>query len=282
MLNENLQQAGLDFKVVSKEVHLPGEKVIDSIPVQGRRIDSHFATVREDTQDVLGVVGSRYEIIQNAEALGIADFMEGEFKFARAIDNGRIVSLSIDIGQFRIADDDLNKRVFLRTSHDGSCAVEARMQVLRLVCTNGLVAWRNRSVVKIRHTRSYQAKISEARRVLGIADEYYKQLDGAFNRMVNTPLNATERQGFLDNLIGKPDASKKRDCITPVRERILTALHSPDLASHRDNAWGMYNAIAAYVDHTRGENSSEDKQYAMRNWGTGFELKNKAFELLTV
>ncbi len=282
MLKENLQSAKLDFRVVSKRIHLPSESMVDDIPIQGKRIETHFATARADTGDVLGIVGSRYQIIQNAEALGIADFLDGDFKSATAVDNGRIVSVEIDIGKFRIAGDNLNKRVFLRTSHDGSCAVEARMQVFRLICSNGLMGWKNRSVVKIRHTQSYQAKMYEARRVLGIADEYYKQLDGAFNKMVETPLTTADQTVFLDKLIGKPDASKKRDCISPIRERIVTALHGDDLTAHRSDAWGMYNAVAAYVDHKRGENSDDDKQYAMRNWGTGFELKNKAFELLTV
>ncbi|MBA7572523.1 hypothetical protein ES708_14306 [subsurface metagenome] len=283
MLTERLHESKLDFRVVSKRIYLSGTNTIDDIPVQGQRIESHFATVREDTGDVLGIVGNRYEIIQNAEALGIADFMDGDFKHARAVDNGAIVSVALDIGNFRIGDDELNKRLFLRTSHNGSCAVEVRMQVLRVVCTNGLVAWRNKSVVKIRHTKSYQQKLAEARRVLGIADEYYKKLNVDFQRLIETPLYPEQQQGFLDKLIGKPDASKKRDCITPTRERILSRLHtSPDLANHRNNAWGMYNAVAAYVDHQRGAHSSEDNQYAMRNWGTGYELKNKAFDLLMV
>lgn len=281
-----LQQKKLDYGVVSKPICLKGTQQIDGIPVVGSEIESHVATVRQDTGAVLGIVGNKYRIIQNVEAFGIADHLDGDVKSAQAIDGGRIVAVTMDIGRVDLNDDpdeDLRKQIFLRTSHDGSCSLEARIQVLRIICTNGLTAWHKKAVVKIRHTESYQDKIREARRILGIAGDFYRKLSGAFNRMIETPITAQGQKDFLDKLIGEADPNKKRDCITPVRERILHLLHhSRDLRKHQHNAWGLYNATTAYVDHIRGQNSSADNQFAMRNWGTGYDLKNKAFDLLTV
>ena len=62
---EAIIAAGLDYSVKLKPLHT----VINHkrIPVDG-----HFATVR-DNGAVLGVVGSRYEVLQNKDAFGFFD-----------------------------------------------------------------------------------------------------------------------------------------------------------------------------------------------------------------
>lgn len=281
-VQDRLQLNGLDFKVEKRPVYLKGKNEVDGIPVIGDEIDNYFATVRTDTDQVLGIVKDRYKVIQNAEALGIVDFFDGELHKSREIDNGRQISVSLDIGNLDIGGDDLKKRFHVRTSHDGSCGLEVKFQVFRMVCKNGLFGWRDKSAVSIRHTESYKEKISEARRVLDIAEEYYKRLELAFNRMIETPLTHQDRENILDKLIGKKSDTAQKDRITPIRDRINIVLAtSRDLQNHLNNAWGFYNAIAAYVDHDRIKTSADEKRYVSQTWGSGSELKQKAFEILS-
>ena len=63
-----LVMAGLDWKVVQKELHTE-----DEIPVPG-----YYANVRSSDGKVLGVVSEKYSIVQNSEAFAFTDELLGE------------------------------------------------------------------------------------------------------------------------------------------------------------------------------------------------------------
>ena len=66
---EAIEAAGLGYTVE----RLPLKTDDPELPVKG-----HFATVRTDTREVLGVVGSRYLPIQNKDAFATFDALVGE------------------------------------------------------------------------------------------------------------------------------------------------------------------------------------------------------------
>ena len=69
---EALVAGRLDWRVNVQKIHAES----------GASIPTHFATVREDTGNVLGVVKGRYHVVQNAE---LADFLGGIFGQASAV-----------------------------------------------------------------------------------------------------------------------------------------------------------------------------------------------------
>ena len=56
-------EAGLDFEVEKQQLLLP----------DGRDAKGAFATIRMDTNKQLGLVGSRYTVLQNKDAFGFFD-----------------------------------------------------------------------------------------------------------------------------------------------------------------------------------------------------------------
>jgi len=66
---EAIQEAGLNFTVQKFRL----QTATNNLPVE-----THYATVRTDTMEVLGVVGSRYEPIQNKDAFRTFDALVGE------------------------------------------------------------------------------------------------------------------------------------------------------------------------------------------------------------
>jgi hypothetical protein len=68
---EAIQAAGLDYTVAKRPMKaiIHGHRYSD--------VPDHFATVRMDTGDVLGVVGNRYQPIQNQTALSFFDPLVG-------------------------------------------------------------------------------------------------------------------------------------------------------------------------------------------------------------
>ena len=66
---EAIEAAGLGFTV---------ERAILKTEILNLPVPDHYATVRKDTMEVLGVVGSRYVPIQNKDAFSVFDSLVGE------------------------------------------------------------------------------------------------------------------------------------------------------------------------------------------------------------
>src|SRR3989442_13133039 len=77
----------------------------------------------------------------------------------------------------------------LRNGHDGGLAVTVSVAPFRLACLNGMLlplpgaqrTW------KARHTARIEAKLTDARRTLGIAWRYYDELEEIGGRVVREP-----------------------------------------------------------------------------------------------
>ena len=79
---EALAAAGLDWNVIQKVICTE-----DGIPVEGFR-----ANIRESDGRILGVVTSRYQVVQNEEAFAFTDSLLGEgvtYETAGSLQNGR-------------------------------------------------------------------------------------------------------------------------------------------------------------------------------------------------
>jgi hypothetical protein len=64
-----LKFAGLNFMVEKRELFTLHKNTNSS----ELKIPEYFATIRTDTQNILGVVGKQYEVVQNADAFAFFD-----------------------------------------------------------------------------------------------------------------------------------------------------------------------------------------------------------------
>ncbi|MGP0102088.1 MAG: DUF932 domain-containing protein [Solirubrobacteraceae bacterium] len=142
-------------------------------------ISGFFATVRQDTREVLGIVGERYRIVQNDEAFAFIDGLLGSsihFETAGSLHGGRRVWVLATLpDHVEVGGDDVRPYVLLMNSHDGSTAVIAATTPVRVVCQNTL-NWGLRSAQQkfsIRHTEAVTQRVHEARRVLDLSIDYY-------------------------------------------------------------------------------------------------------------
>ena len=115
-------------------------------------IPGFYATVRQDTREVLGIVGERYRLVQNHEAFTFIDQLLGSsinFETAGSLHGGRRVWVLATLpDHVEVGGDDVRPYVLLMNSHDGSTAVVAATTPIRVVCQNTLnwgLATRGRS-----------------------------------------------------------------------------------------------------------------------------------------
>lgn len=109
-----------------------------------------FATVRQDTREVLGIVGERYRLVQNHEAFTFIDQLLGSaihFETAGSLHGGhRVWVLATLPHHVEVGGDDVRPYVLLMNSHDGSTTVVAATTPIRVVTpSTGVCPTRGRS-----------------------------------------------------------------------------------------------------------------------------------------
>jgi len=277
---EAIQAAQLDFRVQLK----PVKTVINRKRII---VPNTFATVRTDTGDVLGVVGSRYEPIQNKDAFAFFDSLVGSdeamYNTAGVLGKGeRIWILAKLPGYIKVGKQDIvNKYLLLTNSHDGSAVVRAKLTPVRVVCSNTLsVALSgNEQEVRIRHTANAIHKLEQAHKLLGLTNSLYTQLDTIFNRMALRKVTEKQLMDYVKALIpANPDATfQTRN--ENIREAILELHESGQGAEmNRGTVWSAFNAVTEFADHV--QHSKDVSKHLKSIWfGGGEKLKLKAFEL---
>lgn len=169
-------------------------------------IPDAFATVRADTGAVLGVVGERYRVAQNVEAVRFLDSLIGSdlhFETAGSLHAGRRVwALARLPKHINVGGDPTAMHVLVTNSHDGSSAVQAAVTPVRVVCQNTLT-WglsRAKRTNSIRHTEQLQTRLIEARRVLELTVDYAQQFKALGDELALAPFGERQLQKVLDEL----------------------------------------------------------------------------------
>jgi phage/plasmid-like protein (TIGR03299 family) len=278
---EAIAAAGLDYIVATKPLKavLRTKKYVD--------VDNHFATVRIDTGDVLGIVGCRYKPIQNSDAFSFFDSLVGSdeaiYHTAGSLGRGERIWLLAKLpGHIRVHGGDIvEKYLLLTNSHDGSMLVRAKLTPIRVVCQNTLTAALEgpEQEVRIRHTPSASTKLEQAHKLLGLTNVLYSQLDEIFKNMALRSISAEDLIAFVNRLVpaASPENPTKRTA--NIREKILE-LHEVGKGSDlsKGTLWGAYNAVTEYTDHVLC--SSQPERHLNSVWfGGGEKLKERAFKM---
>ncbi len=276
---EAIQAAGLDFRVVKKNLRT----TTPDLSVVG-----HYATVRTDNLQVLGVVGSRYEPIQNRDAFTTFDALVGEgeaiYHTAGVLGKGERIWILAKLPDYiRVNGNDLVEKFLLLTnSHDGSGPVRVKLTPIRVVCENTLtVALDGREQeVRIRHTAQAESRLKQAHEILGLTNQLYVELDQIFNGMSKKPITPIMLTDYLKKVFPDPPNQEQSTRITILKDKVVELTENGIGAEMaKGTLWGAYNAVTELVDHFR-RTTADDMAGLKSMWfGSGERLKKKAFEV---
>ena len=292
-----LELAGLGWAVTLEPVYVSdgnGGRV---------EIEKWRATVRSDKPAgdparALGCVGARYEPIQNVEAFAMADELVGEggarYESAGSLKGGRRVWLLAKLpASTDVQGDQLAQYLLLTNAHDGTRAMECLLTPVRVVCWNTLSLALRRGAqhrVKLRHTRNVRDKIGEARRVLGLAGEYFQEHAQTMGELAQYRVDDAFRDAYLKALIPDPNGDASPTRARKARVQVGSLFHGSQFGQAepalRGNAYGLLNAVSAFVDHyrtvrtTKGSTRAENRMESIL-YGSGSQLRDKAFGLLS-
>lgn len=264
-------------------------------------VPDFFATIRTDTEQVLGVVGNDYEVVQNVKAFDFFDSIVGGkdgilYETAGALgENGARIFITAKLPDYiRVGKDDLIENyLFLTTSHDGYSSITAAFTPIRICCNNTLNAALKGAVnsVKIRHTASAHDKLKQAHHLLGISNLLANELEEVFNhwskiritdsavkRLVQVAMAPNKE--VLQNLQnGKHEelSSNFNNLVSSVMDYHFTSSTQQE-ATTKGTLYGCYNAVTGYFQNVRNYRDEESKLNSIM-FGTGLQRSQTAFNL---
>lgn len=251
-----------------------------------REVKGQFATVRTDTNSVLGVVGSRYEIIQNTEAFAFFDTIIGEghasYETAGALGNGEVVFITAKLPTKLIVNkEDIDKYLLFTMAHDGSGSIQIMFTPIRVVCNNTLSAAiaGNTNKVSIRHTKNAQSKIDEAHKILGISGAQADKYERAFTDFSKTAISDEAFMDYVDAVFDFADDEEDRS--TKANNKRDTILEYYEVGVGQEGiqgtVWGAYNAVTGYLQNTQAIRS-EDTFFKNTFFKTDANIRGKAMQ----
>lgn len=248
------------------------------LPDSYTSVKSNFMVVRNNpfdkTQnDVLGIVGDRYNVIQNEELFSFGDSIldgGGVWETAGSIKKGTVVfgALSIDreiVLDKEGANDKTKTYLLLNTSHDGSVAIQASITPVRVVCQNTLnLALRSvKQSFKIRHTQSAEGKVAAAREALGVTFAYMDKFEKSAQALYQTAMTDAEFIKIVSTIYPKPEKDAKGS-MKKWENKLITVqdiLASATNKNIQGTAWAGLNALTERLDWyrtARGGNSENN------------------------
>lgn len=218
-----------------------------------------YKVTRRDPADhtkrnVLGVVGERYNVLQNEELFDFGDLLldGGRWETAGSIKNGTQVFGSLALERETVLDptgvsDKVNNYLLVSTGHDGSLAVQVSVTPVRVVCANTLgFALRGvKQSFRLRHTQSLSGRVQQARESLELAGKYIDEFDKAMTVLIESEMNRDQFDKMITLAYPKPDADVRGSMAkwATKRDSLFDLLDSPTNRDIANTYWGGLNAM---------------------------------------
>lgn len=229
-------------------------------------VPKQYAVVRDNpiitgTQDVLGVVGEQYSVMQNealAELLNnIVDESGAHFETAGAIHGGRKVFLTMKMPEHISVGgvDPVNNYLAVLTSHDGSLSTTMLITPVRIVCQNTMnLAFREASnSFKVRHTSGGPKQLlRQARNIIEFNSGYMDTFALEAERLLDTEMTQTQFNQMIEEAFGAPEDAPQTTITRTDNKLDQMAELFNDSKTHaevRGTAWAGLNALTEWADH---------------------------------
>ena len=276
-LNEVKRKAGMDWLVKRSRVRY-GEG-----PTQ-RTMDDMHVLFRSDTKEPLGVVSSKYNIVQPAECLEFfSDILSANgfrMNTAGTMFGGKRFWAMASIGEGAniLGNDHVNGFLLLSTSADGTLATTAKFTTIRVVCNNTLsmaLSSKSAADVKISHRTKFDA--DQAKDRLGIVRGKFGEFIHAAKRLAVTTVAKQQAADMTAKLLVDAKAVTKDDVSDSAGFKSIMRLFQAGKGNHGETAWDWVNGVTEYVDHVQRA-KSDSHRMANSMFGKGDALKTLAFE----
>lgn len=289
-VEEAIKQAGLDWRVLERPIYLgpdaPADNATPSDAVtldkawyenpaqrEGLQITSHKALLRATDGALLGVVGNRYQPLQNSEAFNFFNpFVEQglvDLETAGSLRDGKriwiLARIKGDSDISIVGDDVVRKFILLSNSHDGTLAVRVGFTPVRVVCANTLAIAHHdgeSSLIRLRHSRSLLQNLDALRDTINLANQSFEATAEQYRALAQRQINAADLHKYVKIVLGH-EKTEDKDLSTRAENQIAEVVslfesgRGNNLPGVRGTVWAAYNAVTEYLTHEAGKDAQK-------------------------
>lgn len=253
------------------------------------KVEGNFASYRTDTNHIFGVVGSRYEVVQNHEAFDFFDSIIGEgnaaYETAGALGNGEKIFITAKLpNKLIVKKEDIDKYLLLTMAHDGSGSIQAMFTPIRVVCNNTLsmALGSANNKISIRHTKNARTKLDLAKKILGVVENQSNSLSEIFNNFADARIDEAKIKAVIQTSFGFKE--EEDGTFTTRAANIMNDVlkyHEIGVGQEgiRGTKWGVLNAITGYQQNTKSYKDDATQFESIYNKQSA-NIRQKAFNTL--
>jgi phage/plasmid-like protein (TIGR03299 family) len=289
-VEEVIRLAGIGFGVDLRQVRYhAGDQLRTDL--------RHHVTVRDDTHEALGVVGSKYTPIQNRAAFAFLQELVASgdvtWESAGSLRGGRRVFISMKLPETVTIDpggiaDEIVPFIVAINSHDGTSPFQVVATPWRPVCGNTerfavRDAWSRWTVT---HTKSAENRIAEAQRTLGLSLAYYDAFAEEETRLAQAAITTAELDALIAEVweFADDDPTERQQNYAGERASQVRGIFAAEAQRVGPTAYAAERAITAYLDHVAPKRALDGSMAAARATAiledTTGDLKSRAHKLL--
>lgn len=258
-----------------------------------RKVPGAFITRRIDTGAPFGMVGSKYQVVQNTDAYILFDplIADGSIRVisaGRLDEHGAKIWVLAEVGDpvLLVEGDELKRYVILFNAHDGSSAFKLINAPSSTERGTVPMAPSSEHSLSIRHTASAQDRLNKARDIVSQSLKFYENFVESAQHLISRKLMDMDVTSFIESMFvakiidGKPVYSTRA-----MNQMVLIRqiYNDENISATRGTAWSLYNAVVEFVDHHRSPTDTVKQKYdrlKSLSVGSGSDMKKQAFKTL--
>lgn len=275
--------AGMDWEV--KQSPMLAQVNGDMVDVDGRKL-----LYRSDTGMQLSVVGEDYRVVQPGDVL---NFFEDLTKLhgmkmdtAGVLFDGRRFFALADVGDRAepTKGDEVQNKLLLVTSVDGTLSTQARMTSVRVVCANTMsiaLSENSRKLVKVTHHTDFDP--TKVKIEMGLISQSWSNYKQSLEALTKVKYTEPAARKFYESVFF--DKNKSHDDQPLKFRRIvddLTSLAFSGIGSEMNegSAWGVMNGATELFTHWKEGKRNGSSQFWSSSFGEHDKYKTEIFNKL--
>lgn len=262
-------QASLDWNVLAcpVAVQLPDGT--------SREVPNRKVLVRDDNFAQVGVVGGRYEIVQNSVITGLVSPLvsEGLLEITNQgyLGGGSKVFIQAQMTQgYEIAGEDHRAMLTLLNSHDGTSPLAAGVTDTRVICSNTFAMAMEGMSTRLQHKLGVNEQALKITETLDFVNERMRRFSEAAEVLSSTKATV----GMVDKIILTAYGKKEGDTVRN-RDQIVDRFFN-GRGNEGSTLWDAFNAITEFNTHASGK--TNEARFGYANFGTGASVARRAID----
>jgi len=266
------------------------------------------AVIREDNNTVIGVVGTKYKMVQNMDVFNALDTLvdSGDARYTAAgeFNGGSNIWMLLELPQgISVANDPHAAFLLVKTSHDGSSSVVIKPVIERLFCANqvnGLISngftrggkKYNDYTYRMTHTTNQELSIKDIRNITNLTYTAIQDYELTADVLLQRKMTREQTVNFFKAVWPLPTivedkpydmltrGERKQQTIAKDARASAWAIYSESETQEniRGTAFGAWHAVVEHADHYATGGASRLAPATLS--GRNDKIKTRALSLL--